>query len=479
MGTGNRNANNQPSNTGDVIKSGINDALSYPILTEEINTASVTPAPSAGAGNAPLAQQAENAIRAVLGWRPRATDSKGFVAALTKSFELTEHEGHTDWKWTPRGFAIQADLGTLTGGQASIYHRAKVTLEQCLKVLDGLTPLDEGADKEDLASVRTIVRTHLTDLVAELGMEGGPRGERVKEFFHSLLGEDVGKQITPGSAHRLWENVGGQFGELRERFGFQGERVNTLEEEQDLTNYMVLVDYVISLYRGWNDFTRQGVFFGTQLIQFSRALEVVVESVHEACFALDSVFVGPAERQTTLLPLVGFQEGNEPALEHDIYLADLLDWIERVASHEGPQLIQDAGIDGMKALYPILESLHQHARGALHVARPDASNLSEGFRSVRVRKTLASLAMQLKAATALASDFKDRPIGGRYILEGRLAAKADWSMIESRLDNKADQNTVTAEIATRAGFDAHSAFTRLDDEISRLKARIEDLKNNP
>ena len=70
------------------------------------------------------------AIRDVLGWRPRVQDPKAFTAALSASFQLSTVEDHVVARYVPRGVAVQADLGGVTGGQASLYLRAKAAHEQ-------------------------------------------------------------------------------------------------------------------------------------------------------------------------------------------------------------------------------------------------------------------------------------------------------------------------------------------------------------
>ena len=70
-------------------------------------------------------------LRDLLGWRPVPGDAKAFSAALEASFTLTQVEGHVESSYVPRGYAMQADLGSVTGGQASLYARASSM--QCAK----------------------------------------------------------------------------------------------------------------------------------------------------------------------------------------------------------------------------------------------------------------------------------------------------------------------------------------------------------
>src|ERR1700736_1895940 len=143
----------------------VEDALTYPILTQQVDgqqPSTGTPAVSI-AGGSSIDSVAQSTIRRILGWRYRANDTKGFTAALTKTFALKEVEGHVEWEWKPQNYMVQADLGEITGAQASIYTRAKAALDQALPLLDGLTPLREDADPDDCEAIRALVRSEFKD----------------------------------------------------------------------------------------------------------------------------------------------------------------------------------------------------------------------------------------------------------------------------------------------------------------------------
>ena len=176
---------------------------------------------------------------------------------------------------------IKADLGEVTGAQASIFERAKVAMDQSLPLLDRLEPLRADADKEDTEAMRAVIRTEFTELVQELGVVGGPRVQRIDSLFHLLLGDNAKASYSDP------EKVAGQIGLLRDRLGLQRERVNTLQEEQMFTNFLILVDYINSLHQTWDaqrdSFARDSAkpFLGTELVLMSQILDVVAESVHE------------------------------------------------------------------------------------------------------------------------------------------------------------------------------------------------------
>src|SRR6185295_1426803 len=277
--------------------------LSFPVLTREVGTPvpGRNGTPSSAGGGAPIAQLVESALRDVLGWRPRAGDARGFIAALNQSFTCQEFEGRMQCTWTPRSYAVsvQANLGTITGAQASLYSRARNTSDQVLPLLDGLRPLRTDPDPEDTAATRAIVRSALVELVNELGTFGGPRAPRVDDLFTQLLGPEP-READPGS-------IGGHLQILRDRFGLTRSSINTVEEEQNYTNFLLVLDYIHSLEQGWiaqrSLFNRSSgeAFLGTQLVLLSRELAAIAESVQELNALMDSYFLGAAERETVLL----------------------------------------------------------------------------------------------------------------------------------------------------------------------------------
>jgi hypothetical protein len=472
----NPSSDGHPPANGPLTESGI-DLTAYPILTEEVSFP--TPAPRSygpgAAGTGSLSQTVESALRDVLGWRPKTNDPKGFTAALTQSFSLKRVEGHVEANWMPRNYAVavQADLGAITGAQASIYARAKVALDESLPLLDSLTSLRTDILPEDQEATRSIVRSEFIQLVNELGMEGGPRVQRVDELFGYLLGTPASPSLLvagpypitadqlvyaqeelyyngtppssltapPGWPPSWWSLLafpGSHLGVLGLRFGMERGRVNTIDDEQDLTNFVILVDYVAGLWQTWINqrpyFSRlpstvtppYQPYFGTQLVLVSRALAVVAEAVDEVNFTMDSVFLGPAERQTLQLNFSGSfpmlyyafvpsqtqaqaqgvtQVGQPftytfPAQTSPMFIAELLDWINRVASEEGPRLIQDAGKDGTVALSQTLDNLRTFARGALMKPLGVQTQLGmpRGYSTPRVQRAIRELADSLDEA---------------------------------------------------------------------------------
>lgn len=342
----------------------------------------------------PLGQTVENALREVLAWRPKTSDPKGFLAALNQSFTVQDVEGHTEWSWTPRSYSVQADMGAVTGAQASIYARARAALDQSVPLLEGLYPLRADADTQDVEAIRAVVQAEMTELINELGAVGGPRLHRVDGLFDSLLGDDPIENDP--------EKVAGLLGALRKQFGLTRERVNTIDEEQNLTNNLIVVEHVISLRQSWQTqrhfFNRKGsdVFLGTQLVLLSRALGVVAESVQETYLLMDSVWLSAAERQVV-------------QLDSGLTIAELLDWVERFASEEALQIIREAGKDGVIAFRPTVKRLVDLVEQAWRQSKNQENNSQAGFHHVRVRTALEELTLHLREAFKLTNQIKRLP----------------------------------------------------------------------
>lgn len=301
-----------------------------------------------------LGPQVEASIRDVLGWRPRPEDPAAFTNALNAAFRLTVVEGHVESEFVPRGYAVQADLGAVTGGQASLYRRARLVRGEALRILDGLVPLRADADADDMESYRLLVRNAVERVVDEMGAAGGPRVQMVNMYLAGLTGTAA---PTGGSA----DTIAGQLGALRDRFGLVDANVNTVEEEGVRTAYWTLVDLVTDLQGSWNrqvlKFTGasgQG-FLGTELILLSRLMEAAADQVEEVEDVLDSVLVSESERRTLVL---------DPA--NGLTLDGLLTWIRDFLTHEGRRLAQDAGRDGIvSALAPMLVEIVKTFKTAL------------------------------------------------------------------------------------------------------------------
>jgi len=308
-----------------------------------------------------LQQVVDNALNRVLGQAVRTGNGNLFKDSLNRAFTLQENNGTKTYSWNPRSYATtQIELGgAIAGAQASLYHRAKAALKEILPILDGLYPIDPAADQQNREAVKSIVRTEIIELVNELGIPQGPRVQRMDSLFQLLIGsEDIS---------RLPEQIGGQLKYLADAFGLRRSRINTVDEERNFGNFLIVKDYIVSLRQSWNDFlsvqqSGGGAFVGTQLVLLSQALSVMAESVRETYRIMDLVFLGPEERQSVFIdftlakatdmppgiafPLpdgTGYSLQNTSQLLPAMDLERLLSWAMRFATEEGPAVARLGG----------------------------------------------------------------------------------------------------------------------------------------
>jgi hypothetical protein len=176
-------------------------------------------------------------------------------------------------------------------------------------------------------------------------------------------------------------------------------------------------------------------FFGTQLVLISRQLNVIAETVNEVRFTLDSVFIGPNERQSMLLE---FKEGSGLP---PMFLEDMLVEIEKFVTDEGPSLLRDGGkISVTNNILPVVESLQELVRQSHHPENND--ELPEGFRTARVRRSLKDLERQLKDLVELVKQVKQQvpPAEDDLVLEGLVLASSSPA-------NPADNDAYTATLS--------------------------------
>ena len=384
---------NQHGSQNGVVRDSIIDLQTFPILTEEVHDSGVADASLVSSSSlASGGTIVEQTLRGILGWRPRTADPKGFLSALKQSFIQEDDNGRKEWVWSPRNYTVQTDIGAVTGAQASLYQRAQVALRESKPILDRLVPLRADADEEDIDASRAIVESYLTELVNEFGLLGGPRVQRIDTLFDSIFGKDFDFSNP--------ENVAGVLGQLGNRLGLNRDEVNTLDEEQNLTDFFILVDHISALKNTFeaqrNFFDRKGndVFLGTQLVLLARALSSLGESVIQTKNVLNSVFVGAAERESIQLPL----GQNEPT----ITIAELLNWTGHVATEEGPRLIREGGKDGAISLTETLEELARLLAEADKLSKNGAHNPTRGFHTVRVQRSFEELTLHANEAARLA-----------------------------------------------------------------------------
>jgi hypothetical protein len=439
---------------------------SYPILTEELG---YPPSPVANPGGTvsgssgsrqggSLGPTVNKALQAVLGWKIKPDDAPGFLGALTQSFQLKTVEGAVVSTWTPRSYVVQSDLsGGVTGAQASIYTMAKTISDQLLPLVDGLYPLDPASDAEDVDALKQLVRGQVTNLTNEFGYLGGPRVMRVQQYFQMLFGitldltlahpasttivgknpphgspllKDFQNGTPPNTTHDpftgsssdlpwpgdYWKNpdtVLGSLGDLRDELGLselvKPSYINTIADEQNVTNFRIVVDYANSLLNGWQNSVqffagRNSHFLGTQLVIISRQLGVVSETVDEVRFVLESVFIGPAQRETLLVDFAG----TGVADLSPIRLEDMLQWMQDFVGAEAQNVIQTGGKLGLgEDFIAMIKQLYFQAYGLYQFSQ---LGTAAAMSTARVQQSLYKLAAQLADLYHMA-----KPVSTAYI----------------------------------------------------------------
>ncbi len=376
--------------------------------------------PSASAGVESKDGSLENivncALAEILGQNIKS-DPKAFVTTLNKNFTAKVNNGYTEYEWKPQTYApVHNDLGgTVSGAQASLYHRAKSALNDAMPILDKLYPLDPAADLQNADAMRAIIRTEMIELVNELGASGGPRVQRVDNLFQLLIGDAEDN----GSADR----VGGQLKNLADVFGLSPDRVNTVDEEQNYGNFLIIRDYLVALRGSWNDYiedSESGAFVGPQLILLSQALSVVADSVQDVYRIMDMVFLGSTDRQAVSIDFRTVQSPPGMRVDEAFPLPDgtaylkkdlaklvppmsvegLLSWAWRFGAEEGPALAKAGGKLGIaEALADTAEKLMILVQAASFTPVRNTA-----FRREGVLRALRDLSFQLYQVKQLAKE---------------------------------------------------------------------------
>lgn len=410
--------------------------------------APVSPSEQGGPASSPpsaLQQRVVSALQGVLGRTFKEGDYRSFRVALEASFEVKEVGGRQTYEWKPRAYPLTggSDLGGgISGAQYSLVSLANVLYEQTTDLVDNLYSLIPDVDEEQLDAARAVFRTTWSEFINELGREGGPRVQRADALSDSMFEvriDQAGKsgQVPTAKGHlvrfgrllgmvsvdvvdkdlfnkisaditlapRLVSNSAPTDRPVITRFN-----VLTTEEEENLTNFIALIDIYLTVRQSWRSyrdtFLQASVErdLGTGLLSLERLFAVLEESVSEVYIAMDSVNVDQAER--LVLPA-------DPDDPTGIKVEDLLSWVSTFASTEAPGLVRDGGKWGVEAVLDTTKKLRALAdrflgwlSGTLPVQtlRPDPP---PAFRHTRVTNPVNEMSKYLKLIEDTA-----RQIGG-------------------------------------------------------------------
>ena len=151
------------------------------------------------------------------------------------------------------------------------------------------------------------------------------------------------------------------------------------------------------------------------MVLISEVLDAILEQLQETYDAMDSVFFGPAERQTTEIDL-GPGGGS-------LSVSEILSWVENFAATEGRQLIQEGGKDGVVVFNSTIIRLTQIVQRAADIAAVPSTNPVRPFHTRRVALALGELASYLNAAKDRASQISRRTM---YAVEHQGKEENQW-----------------------------------------------------
>jgi len=343
-----------------------------------VTAATPLPCQPPAAGATPIESIVESAMRDVLVWKPVTSDPRGFVAAFSQSLTTQQVEGAGEWSWPPHA----------PDAQATLARRASEALGRALKLLEDLQPAIADHDQVALHDVRIVVRDDIQSVAAELMRKGGPRDQKGAQVFGAILGaqsKSVGIVEVKGSLHAL-----------AGRLGLDPDRVGSVEEQQNLSRFLILADYMSALETSWrhasNLDTGRRARPGDPVAAVTAALAVAAESVDEVRFAMDAAWLGPAERQTLPMCFRG---------EKQLSLSELLAGAERFVGEAGPRLAREGGRDGMAKVEKQAGQLAGLMAGAM-LPTQDAARMPAGYRTASVQRAFKEAAEGLAAAAGSA-----------------------------------------------------------------------------
>ena len=284
---------------------------------------------SSATSRATLKRTVDEAVRKSLGTLPR--NAKAYREALTRNFQ--------------EGSMTTGEQG-MTISQARLYAFATIARDNILPRLERIYPLRPNADPQEIDATRALVRANVTNLVQELGREGGPIAARVQEYFEALLGDLIFelKEATlavrqnPGKPANLLQQLDDAF------FGDDPD-INTVEELQDYTDSRVIYDFTVLLRMRWLWYLGdKRADLSETLYRLRAELNAIKDSVTDLREALDDA---------------GFDENEQDGvdLEQDLSIAAWLDWVDDFAANEAPAQIADGGRRGVETIAGTLEEL--------------------------------------------------------------------------------------------------------------------------
>jgi hypothetical protein len=190
------------------------------------------------------------------------------------------------------------------GAQSLMFSRVLKAANEALPLLDKLQVLGREANQDEVKQLKHEIRTECSEMIGELALTGGPSMTRVEEIFSLLLD---------------------QLGALQEH----------IEDDENVSKFRILADYVASLFRSWNNMQQ---IFATHTLIVLQQFVLVADAVEEARFTMENAGLDSEERRRMPIRNAHFASGAP-----SVSVEDLLLWIEDFVAAEGPQVIEEAG----------------------------------------------------------------------------------------------------------------------------------------
>jgi hypothetical protein len=320
----------------------------YPILTSPGPDGGSGAGTPAGGGDARAIVQRE--WRNVLGRVPRDGDVAGMLAALDRRFVETDADGVDGWTYVPGSYVGQNDVGAgVTGAQASLASFANRVGEEIGTYVAEAQPLrmlDENPEEVDIA--RAGFWASWQSFVASLGDEGGLPAARSAVLLRQAREQLVrfGIQLgmfEQGALEVVVSIDGGSEIDAIRRIPISREFVLTRDDEERLTNFLIVRDRVAAVARAFAETIGTDAVtpdYGMVFTWLQRDLDVLPELVRDVRWALDSVDFGLEQQEVCAL---------QPDDPNSMTLASVLQWSEDL-SDEGRTLLQDGGVRGAAML---------------------------------------------------------------------------------------------------------------------------------
>jgi hypothetical protein len=257
------------------------------------------------------------------------------VEAFNQNVQLSTVAGRTG---SPSEFSGVSAATGLSVAQTSLFERAQAALADAQRRLVALKPMQTPSDPENLDTVRVLTLSVYKRLVRELGRSGGPRDERTEMYFTTLIG-------VPKQPPTL--GVGSLLDQIKAQFNINIEDVNSQEDSANVASFHNVRDYLFDLRRSWEAFvTDRGRDFGQRAARFSQLLLMIQDDVADVETAMDEVNFDSLDRDTFEI------EENKPLTIHG-----LLSWIAEFAAEEGPEIVDEGGVIGIKASVKTLDKI--------------------------------------------------------------------------------------------------------------------------